>query len=864
MKHKSITTAITLLLALAIAIPLTTIPTTSGQSTWTTYPYIGVTPNPVGVGQEVLLHVGITQELQLHWMGWEGLTVTVTKPDGTTETLGPFRTDSTGGTGTIYVPNMVGNYTLQTHFPQQLSPADIGGGQFSTATIPKDTIMKESSSRVLTLVVQDQAIPIWPGLPLPTEYWTRPIDAQLHEWHSISGNWVTAPENFFALYNEDAPETAHILWTKTLAMGGLAGGLTGRDQLAHSFEDGDAYEGKFGQQAVSTEVPVIIGGILYYNRFEARGDPYAKQEVVAVNLHTGEELWCMPLIGRTGTTTGHTVTAANRVIDGKSDQFPDGIGRRLAFGQAFYWDSFNYHGVFGYLWTVSGTTWMAFDALTGRWIYTITDVPTGTTLYGPSGELLRIQINQAQGWMALWNATKIVNAQISGASGDGSWRPHGNVYNASGNHANVRAAWEWNVTIPTGLPGSAYRYKLDDRVVGSAFNRTNVVTWALSLKQGQVGQLLFNKNWNAPAVWNAGNQTISRSAGSIDEGLITYWSKETNQHWAFSTNTGDLLWGPTAPQNYLDLFGHRAAIAYGKFFSQGMSGILYCYDAKTGQLLWTYEADDPYNQVLWANQWHIRPLIITDGKIYMGTSEHSPVDPKPKGGPFVCVDVETGQEIWRADGLFRQTDWGARAIIGDSIIATMDTYDQRIYAIGRGPSAVTVTAPGIRTQLGTPIMIQGTVSDISPGTKDPALTMRFPNGVPAVADEYMSDWMLYVYKQFPRPMDATGVEVTIDVIDANGNYRNIGTTTSDSSGFYSFEWQPDIEGKYTIIASFAGSKSYWPAYAQAAFAVDEATLQPTQQPAVDLPPTELYIIGTGIAIIAAIALATLLILKKRP
>ena len=66
-----------------------------------THAYIGATPNPIGVGQETLIHLGITDELQLVQYGWEGLTVTVTEPDNTTETLGPFRTDSTGGTGTF-------------------------------------------------------------------------------------------------------------------------------------------------------------------------------------------------------------------------------------------------------------------------------------------------------------------------------------------------------------------------------------------------------------------------------------------------------------------------------------------------------------------------------------------------------------------------------------------------------------------------------------------------------------------------------------------------------------------------------------------------------------------------------------------
>ena len=85
----------------------------------------------------------------------------------------------------------------------------------------------------------------------------------------------------------------------------------------------------------------------------------------------------------------------------------------------------------------------------------------------------------------------------------------------------------------------------------------------------------------------------------------------------------------------------------------------------------------------------------------------------------------------------------------------------------------------------------------------------------------------------PAPTDFTGVEVTISVIDANSNYRIIGTTTTDINGFYSLQWTPDIPGKYTVIATFAGTDGYWPSKAVAAFAVDEVatpTPVPTQTP----------------------------------
>ena len=48
---------------------------------------------------------------------WTNMTVKVTKPDGTTETLGPFTSDDTGGTHTDFTPTD----SRQLHFPDVLS-----------------------------------------------------------------------------------------------------------------------------------------------------------------------------------------------------------------------------------------------------------------------------------------------------------------------------------------------------------------------------------------------------------------------------------------------------------------------------------------------------------------------------------------------------------------------------------------------------------------------------------------------------------------------------------------------------------------------------------------------------------------------
>ena len=67
------------------------------------------------------------------------------------------------------------------------------------------------------------------------------------------------------------------------------------------------------------------------------------------------------------------------------------------------------------------------------------------------------------------------------------------------------------------------------------------------------------------------------------------------------------------------------------------------------------------------------------------------------------------------------------------------------------------------------------------GTKQKEQAARFPNGVPAVSDASMSDWMEYVYMQKPKPTNTTGVEVVFETQDPNGNNYEIGRTTSDAA-----------------------------------------------------------------------------------
>jgi hypothetical protein len=844
-KNKIMATLIVLLLTSSMAISLNAFPDVNAQSSQSsvkTFAFIGATPNPVGVNQEVLLHIGISAQLSTASLGWKGLSVTITRPDGITESITGVDTDSTGGTGRVYVPTMVGNYTVQTHFPEQKMPATAGG-------VTANTTMLASDSEKLTIFVQQDTVPVYPGIPLPTEYWTRPINSQFREWYTVSGSsWMNTDYN-------DAPTTPHTLWAKPLTIGGLVGGdlgLVGSGGTSVSFENGDAYEGKWTGS-------VILAGRLYYQDAPGglSGTAVVGSPVLyhCVDLRTGQEYW------------------AKTFLDNRS----------IAFSQTYYWESYNVQGTYSYLWvtTTSGgvTTWTAFDPYTGDFRGNITNVPSGTRITGPRGEIYIYSVNQAAGYMTLWNMSALVSMAGSfGSAFMGRSLNASATINPTSTQLSTAAsrAWSWNITIPKGLPGSVRAVALDDRVVGSSANTTDVVVWAFSLKTNSqgipAGTLLFNNNWKTPSEWTQGNLSFVTYGSSwcttdmINKiGLI--WMKELRQYYAFSLETGQFLW-TTEPELYLNMYGPARRVYDGKLITYGYAGEVNCYNLTTGKLIWNYLARDQYTEILWSDNWPTFSYFASSGMIYMFFMEHSGNQPLSRGAPAFCLNTTDGSVIWRVDGLYRTTNWGGTPIIGDSVIAMYNTYDQQVYAIGKGPSATTVSAPDVGISLGTSLVIRGTVTDVSPGVTDYSIMARFPSGVPAVSDDSQGEWMKYVYNQFPKPTNAAGVPVILTVLDANNNTYDIGMTTTDTSGTFGFSWKPEISGQYTIYATFPGSGAYYPSFAQTYVNIEQPS-EPTPTPVAlqQASTVDTYFIPAVAAIILAIAIVgvvLLLSIRKRP
>jgi len=348
------------------------------------------------------------------------------------------------------------------------------------------------------------------------------------------------------------------------------------------------------------------------------------------------------------------------------------------------------------------------------------------------------------------------------------------------------------------------------------------------------------------------------------EGYYVRHNKDTNEAYGYSLTNGQQLWGPVQlPGNSLSTLQSWAAIAYGNVYVWDFGGFVNAIDLKTGKINWTFTRgsagyDTPYGVY---PIWGYTSGSIADGKIFL--SESRMYDPPLfMNAHRLVLNCTDGSLVWSINGFYGR-DTGP---IADGFSLAWNSYDGQIYTFGKGQTDTTATIQDTIVPSGESVLITGTVLDKSPGTKDSDIVARFPNGVPAVSDDSMTAWMEYVYSQQPKPSNASGVDVTIDVIDSNNNYRNIGTVTTDPNGFYSFMWQPDISGKYTVIATFKGSESYWSSTETTAFGVMEAP-EPTQAPT--SPPASIadqyFIPGIGIivAAIAIVGIVLAILLRKR-
>ncbi len=98
---------------------------TTASFTTATSSFMSVSPNPVGIGQTLLVNLWLEPPTQYQRF-FSGYTVTITKPDGTTETVGPLNSYQGDATAWFnYVPDQVGDYKFVFNFAGNYFPAGV-------------------------------------------------------------------------------------------------------------------------------------------------------------------------------------------------------------------------------------------------------------------------------------------------------------------------------------------------------------------------------------------------------------------------------------------------------------------------------------------------------------------------------------------------------------------------------------------------------------------------------------------------------------------------------------------------------------------------------------------------------------------
>ena len=815
---KSKISVIALVLLLTISAILVALPAVNAHDPpWelVTYCYVAPAPPIVGVGQPMLIQFWLNYlpptASGAYGDRWE-ITVEVTTPDGTKQTLGPTKSDPVGGGYIWYTPTQLGTYTVVSKFPGQTLTGIPGREDHSSV----NDIFAASTSRPAYFTVQEETIPRYVDTPLPTDYWTRPVyDANRGWGNTVMGQWLGGAY-YEGLRNKGipymtGPESSHILWTRSYWSGGILGGFS---DIA--FYNGIAYEG-FGSPKL------VLEGKAYY---PVQNPP--KYGWYCIDLYTGETLYY--------------------------ENNTDGTKAMPAFGEVLNIENPNQYGGFPYLWRTSGlgtNTWEMLDGFSGNAICKIENVSTrGTQFHDAIGGVCYLNfVNLGTSaspnyYMQIWNTTEAIwwqlpfgvfppktllngttNIPVTTTRNDyWQWRPERlDVYD--GNNG-----FSMNVSVESTMGASIQEVKPNEFVIvgtGGQNDERGVTQGfikAYSLKQPNWGEVLWDITFTPPkATTDYPNNTYSGSVsfGGVDSesGVFRFTERVTGKIWVYSLETGQPLWDYeiTSPWYY---YGTSITFHKGKAYTRGTTGVVNCFNATTGELYWTWTApsigyleEEGLQYTPIAIAFFIDDPLTGREKVYFhgSTGWAGQTSPIRRDGSIFCVDTDTGEMLWRLMAYPSYANNAlSKVIISEGRIIYLDNHDNQIYVIGKGPSATTVSAAPEVSVHGQNILIKGTVTDQTPtGRRNVAGSLDFSlKGTPAIADESMDAWMEYLFHQRTIPKDAKGVTVKLTAIDPNGNYQEIGEVTSDLWGNFGKSWNPPVPGDYFVVAEFEGSASY--------------------------------------------------------
>lgn len=792
-----------------------------------TIAHLSYRPNPVGIGQTVLINMWMQFEtFDRHRKYIDSFKLTITAPDGKADV---FIMDSYPADGTMwkeFIPDQLGNYTIKFEFLGNFFPAGrYLEGNIITATsggtnFTQSEYHKPTSDGPYTLVVQQTPVGSWPESPLPVDYWTRPVHPQNREWWPLLGNYPPtgvygggdpnwpadtnpyAPSQYGYVPYVPGPTSSHIVWKRQYAIGGLVGGSLGPQSLLHN----PGLSGANAGDSVDGHPTMIYGGRGYYSSNKPF-DGVTQSVWQCYDIRTGEVFW--------------------EKTDPPYNQRPTFIMYAPPAGPVEGSQPYEVRPLLGY---IGGGQLMKYNPMNGEMVgnYSISPLTSGTFYKDPYALSV-----QDLGSAAGADRYRLINWTTMGTYSNISQRIVSNV------------TWAFN-----SLPSSV------DFEAGIAVraDTSRIRTYSLIS-----GNLLADVNTTIGYGTFAGPSLTDHGkfARRYNDGHWHCWDIRTGQElW-----TGELSSWPWAT------FGTYGSTSYGGMILSNQYDAVAAINWTNGKVVWkyvheTYPYESPYTgpEGETVHAWHACS-IIADGIYYTMNSEHSPSQPLRRGWKMHAINITTGEGIWKIASCQSGLGTGSRVFqgsIADGYLLYSDAYTGYMYAVGKGKSQTTVTAPSTSVEVGQSFTITGTVLDLSPAQ----------TGTAAISDESMDLWMEYQHMQMPKPTNATGVTLELSALDPNGNFITIGKTTSDARGAFGLTWAPEVPGLYQITAAFAGSKSYGSSSASTYFtAVEAPTIQtPEQTPLASTADTYFVpaVAGIIIAIVIGFAILALLTIKKRP
>ena len=797
---------------------------------------MSIGPNPVGLGQPITVNIW-TSPAPGASRARTGYTVTITKPDKTKEVIGPINSYVADGTSWFtYVVGQVGTWSLKFDAPGDYYPAGryLNGVLMTngSGTLYDSAYYIPCSTPEQSLIVQQDMVASWPTSPLPTDYWTRPVIANFREWSSIMGdypwygpgggaNWPAdtnpySSSRYSFIPYVQGPTSAHIVWRRLGIISGIIGGDVGRESiggtgggiqtLPNPGTPTIVYNGRC-YQTITKQLPVLVNGT-YYNQPTSVWECY--------DLRTGQVFW--DIQGVTAPSVIET-TEGNKAVLGGEAQATTTVA----------------------LLSLSGNRMIKYNPFTGAVTTNVTIDPLTSATYYKNGYALSVQtINATTGQY------RLIDWSTTGTSTNFTTRIASNI------------TWPWN-SIPTTIDFNVGIAALVTGITQSNA-RVSINVQGASLT---TGQLLWNST--VKDEWQ-----YSGSCQVADHGKVAVLS--STGHWlAWDLYTGNLAWTGQEmdyPWGASAFGAYAVQSAYGMFYWEAYDGI-YAYNWTNGKIVWHFEspAAYPYDSNYYDNGTAQNPFdegaMVAGGMIYSYNNEHSAISPIARGWKIFCVNATTGVGIWNV------TTPGNCGPISDGYMVADSFYDGYMYVFGKGRSETSIAAPLTAITKGQSCVITGTVTDHSPGDlgsfSNPTARTDRPSMIPCVSHESMQTYMDYLYMQIPIPSGytVTGVPVSIDAIDPNGNFVHVADVTSDVSGTFSYLWKPDMVGKYSVTATFAGDGSYSSSFAETAVGVTDV---PASLPPVEIPAqvdNTMLLYGLMVLVVIAILIGIVALLRKR-